>query len=44
MGSPSGFFTDFEDKEQVIQWKNLIVQLAKRYIGELTNSHRCEFT
>ncbi|XP_054842405.1 alpha-L-iduronidase isoform X2 [Eublepharis macularius] len=32
MGSPSGYFTDFEDKEQVIQWKSLIAQLAKRYI------------
>ncbi|KAF7239958.1 Alpha-L-iduronidase [Varanus komodoensis] len=32
MGSPSGYFTDFEDKKQVIEWKNLITQLAKRYI------------
>lgn len=36
MGSPSGYFTDFDDKEQVVEWKSLIVQLAKRYIGELT--------
>ncbi|XP_066473945.1 alpha-L-iduronidase isoform X1 [Tiliqua scincoides] len=39
MGSPSGFFTDFEDKEQVIQWKNLIAQLAKRYIERYGLKH-----
>nr|XP_006011505.1 PREDICTED: alpha-L-iduronidase [Latimeria chalumnae] len=32
MGSPSGYFTSFEDKKQVIEWKNLITILAKRYI------------
>ncbi|XP_053146576.1 alpha-L-iduronidase isoform X2 [Hemicordylus capensis] len=39
MGSPSGYFTDFEDKEQVIHWKNLIVQLAKRYIERYGLKH-----
>ncbi|KAM4807543.1 alpha-L-iduronidase [Rhinophrynus dorsalis] len=32
MGSPSGFFTDFENKSQVIEWRNLIYLTAKRYI------------
>ncbi|EMP38551.1 Alpha-L-iduronidase [Chelonia mydas] len=35
MGSLSGYFTDFEDKKQVIRWKSLIALLAKRYIGGL---------
>ncbi|XP_048220016.1 alpha-L-iduronidase isoform X3 [Perognathus longimembris pacificus] len=33
MGSPSGHFTDFEDKQQVFEWKDLISLLARRYIG-----------
>ncbi|XP_048359812.1 alpha-L-iduronidase isoform X2 [Sphaerodactylus townsendi] len=39
MGSPSGYFTDFEDKEQVILWKNLIAQLAKRYVERYGLKH-----
>lgn len=33
MGSPSGHFTDFEDKQQVFEWKELVSLLARRYIG-----------
>lgn len=33
MGSPSGRFTDFEDKRQVFEWKDLVSLLARRYIG-----------
>ncbi|KFO25689.1 Alpha-L-iduronidase [Fukomys damarensis] len=33
MGSPSGHFTDFEDKQQVFEWKDLVSILAGRYIG-----------
>ncbi|XP_008840024.1 alpha-L-iduronidase isoform X2 [Nannospalax galili] len=33
MGSPSGHFTDFEDKQQVFEWKDLVSLLARRYIG-----------
>ncbi|XP_075705975.1 alpha-L-iduronidase isoform X2 [Rhinoderma darwinii] len=32
MGSPSGYFTDFEDKVQVFEWRQLIFLTAKRYI------------
>eukprot|EP00079_Xenopus_tropicalis_P010539 XP_002935502.2 PREDICTED: alpha-L-iduronidase isoform X1 [Xenopus tropicalis] len=32
MGSPSGYFTDFEDKQQVMEWRNLIFRTAQRYI------------
>uniref|UniRef100_A0A8D0GXV6 Alpha-L-iduronidase n=1 Tax=Sphenodon punctatus TaxID=8508 RepID=A0A8D0GXV6_SPHPU len=39
MGSPSGYFSDFEDKEQVIRWKNLVALLAKRYIGRYGLEH-----
>lgn len=35
MGNPSGYFLDFEDKEQVVRWRNLITLLASRYIGKL---------
>lgn len=35
MGSVSNYFTDFEDKAQVVKWRNLIYLIAKRYIGEL---------
>ncbi|ELK24413.1 Alpha-L-iduronidase [Myotis davidii] len=30
MGSPSGYFTDFEDKGQVFAWKELVSLLARR--------------
>ncbi|XP_063086131.1 alpha-L-iduronidase isoform X3 [Cavia porcellus] len=33
MGSPSGHFTDFEDKQQVFEWRDLVSMLARRYIG-----------
>jgi hypothetical protein len=33
MGSPSGHFTDFEDKQQVFEWRDLVSLLARRYIG-----------
>nr|XP_055182347.1 alpha-L-iduronidase isoform X2 [Nyctereutes procyonoides] len=33
MGSPSQRFTDFEDKPQVLAWKELVSLLARRYIG-----------
>ncbi|KAM9329031.1 alpha-L-iduronidase [Gastrophryne carolinensis] len=39
MGSPSGYFTDFEDKVQVHEWKNLIFLTAKRYIEKFGLSH-----
>ncbi|XP_074850655.1 alpha-L-iduronidase isoform X2 [Carettochelys insculpta] len=39
MGSPSGYFTDFEDKKQVIQWRSLIALLAKRYIDRYGLEH-----
>ncbi|XP_062827618.1 alpha-L-iduronidase isoform X2 [Anolis carolinensis] len=39
MGSPSGYFTDFEDKKQVRQWKDLITQLAQRYIERYGLNH-----
>ncbi|XP_043917055.1 alpha-L-iduronidase [Protopterus annectens] len=32
MGNPSGYFTNFEDKRQVMEWKNLVSLIAKRYI------------
>ncbi|XP_059963270.1 alpha-L-iduronidase isoform X3 [Mesoplodon densirostris] len=39
MGSPSGRFTDFEDKQQVFEWKNLVSLLARRYIGRYGLKH-----
>ncbi|XP_007056912.2 alpha-L-iduronidase isoform X1 [Chelonia mydas] len=39
MGSLSGYFTDFEDKKQVIRWKSLIALLAKRYIDKYGLEH-----
>ncbi|XP_067409489.1 alpha-L-iduronidase isoform X2 [Emydura macquarii macquarii] len=39
MGSPSGYFTDFEDKKQVIKWRHLIALLAKRYIARYGLEH-----
>ncbi|XP_067378044.1 alpha-L-iduronidase [Channa argus] len=32
MGSVSNYFTDFEDKSQVAEWRNLVYLLTKRYI------------
>ncbi|XP_072289725.1 alpha-L-iduronidase [Eucyclogobius newberryi] len=34
MGSVSNFFTDFEDKSQVVEWRNLVYRIAKRYIDK----------
>uniref|UniRef100_A0A8C2XMA7 Alpha-L-iduronidase n=1 Tax=Cyclopterus lumpus TaxID=8103 RepID=A0A8C2XMA7_CYCLU len=34
MGSVSNYFTDFEDKSQVVKWRNLVYLMAKRYIGK----------
>ncbi|XP_051866388.1 alpha-L-iduronidase isoform X2 [Pristis pectinata] len=33
MGNPSGYFTNFEEKIQVFEWKKMITFLAQRYIG-----------
>lgn len=32
MGSVSNYFTDFEDKQQVVEWRKLVCLTAKRYI------------
>ncbi|XP_068594599.1 alpha-L-iduronidase [Brachionichthys hirsutus] len=32
MGSVSSYFTDFEDKSQVLEWRNLVRLIAQRYI------------
>uniref|UniRef100_A0A1A8B3K7 Iduronidase, alpha-L n=1 Tax=Nothobranchius furzeri TaxID=105023 RepID=A0A1A8B3K7_NOTFU len=32
MGSVSNYFTDFENKSQVVEWRNLVYLIAKRYI------------
>ncbi|XP_062902585.1 alpha-L-iduronidase isoform X2 [Mobula hypostoma] len=34
MGDPSGYFTNFEDKKQVVEWKKMITFLAQRYIDK----------
>ncbi|XP_031599524.1 alpha-L-iduronidase isoform X1 [Oreochromis aureus] len=34
MGSVSNYFTDFEDKSQVVKWRNLVYLIAKRYIDK----------
>ncbi|XP_026722008.1 alpha-L-iduronidase isoform X2 [Athene cunicularia] len=39
MGNPSGYFLDFEDKEQLIKWRNLITLLASRYIDRYGLEH-----
>ncbi|XP_037065198.1 alpha-L-iduronidase isoform X4 [Peromyscus leucopus] len=39
MGSPSGHFTDFEDKQQVFEWRDLVSLLARRYIGRYGLTH-----
>ncbi|XP_068278681.1 alpha-L-iduronidase [Nyctibius grandis] len=39
MGNPSGYFLDFEDKEQIVRWRNLITLLATRYIDRYGLEH-----
>ncbi|XP_004579460.3 alpha-L-iduronidase isoform X1 [Ochotona princeps] len=39
MGSPSGHFTDFEDKQQVFGWRALVSLLANRYIDRYGLDH-----
>ncbi|XP_063775572.1 alpha-L-iduronidase isoform X2 [Pseudophryne corroboree] len=39
MGSPSGYFTDFEDKIQVTEWSRLIFLTAKHYIAKYGLPH-----
>ncbi|RVE68609.1 hypothetical protein OJAV_G00093360 [Oryzias javanicus] len=34
MGSVSNYFNDFENKSQVVEWKNLVYLTAKRYIDK----------
>lgn len=34
MGSPSGIFTDMENKTQVYWWRDLVTQVAQRYIDQ----------
>uniref|UniRef100_A0A8C7Z8I4 Alpha-L-iduronidase n=1 Tax=Oryzias sinensis TaxID=183150 RepID=A0A8C7Z8I4_9TELE len=34
MGSVSNYFNDFENKSQVLEWKNLVHLIAKRYIDK----------
>lgn len=34
MGSVSNYFTDFENKTQVVEWRNLVYLTARRYMGE----------
>ncbi|XP_061875102.1 alpha-L-iduronidase isoform X3 [Colius striatus] len=39
MGNPSAYFFNFEDKEQVVRWRNLIALLASRYIDRYGLEH-----
>ncbi|VFV31300.1 idua_canfa ame: full=alpha-l-iduronidase flags: [Lynx pardinus] len=39
MGSPSKRFTDFEDKQQVFEWKELVSLLAGRYVDRYGLAH-----
>ncbi|XP_035873761.1 alpha-L-iduronidase isoform X3 [Phyllostomus discolor] len=39
MGSPSGHFSDFEDKQQVFEWRELVSLLARRYIDRYGLEH-----
>ncbi|XP_073398334.1 alpha-L-iduronidase isoform X2 [Dendrobates tinctorius] len=39
MGSPSEYFTNFEDKGQVFEWRQLIFLTAKRYIEKYGLEH-----
>lgn len=42
MGSVSNYFTDFENKSQVVEWRNLVYLTAQRYIGECKlKFHHC---
>jgi len=34
MGNPSGFFSDFENLTQVHLWRDLVHDIAHRYIGK----------
>uniref|UniRef100_A0A667Z4U7 Alpha-L-iduronidase n=1 Tax=Myripristis murdjan TaxID=586833 RepID=A0A667Z4U7_9TELE len=34
MGSVSNYFTDFEEKQQVVEWRNMVYLIAKRYIDK----------
>lgn len=34
MGSVSNYFSNFEDKRQVLEWRNLVYLIAKRYIDK----------
>lgn len=34
MGNPSNIFTDFENRTQVYWWRDLVSQLASRYISK----------
>uniref|UniRef100_A0A8D3BAU0 Alpha-L-iduronidase n=1 Tax=Scophthalmus maximus TaxID=52904 RepID=A0A8D3BAU0_SCOMX len=34
MGSVSNYFTDFEEKSQLVEWRNLVYLIAKRYIDK----------
>ncbi|XP_069782595.1 alpha-L-iduronidase isoform X2 [Narcine bancroftii] len=33
MGNPSGYFSNFDEKMQVFEWKKMITSLAQRYIN-----------
>lgn len=33
MGNPSNLFSNFEDKVQLMNWRDLVTQTAQRYIG-----------
>lgn len=34
MGNPSNFFSDFSNDTQVNMWRDLVMQVASRYIGK----------
>lgn len=34
MGSVSNYFTDFQNKSQVVEWRNLVYLTARRYISK----------
>ena len=36
MGNPSSIFNDLENKTQVTMWKDLVSQMANRYVGEVS--------
>jgi L-iduronidase len=37
MGNPSNFFNDFSNDTQVNMWRDLVMQIASRYIGRLNS-------